>query len=137
MKSEVATSASGGNMRSYKDIPPVVELLWEDHYSMGDEWYEPGSNHVMCILGAVGYLVKEDDNYYYVASTYEIETGNYSSGTAVLKNCVINYIKHSDEKVIHEEMRTPTLTKGTPLNVESNASSGVNFKNTSKRKQSR
>lgn len=124
-------------MKAYKDIPPVVELLWEDHYSMGDEWYEPGHTHTMCILGAVGYLVKEDEDYYYVASTYEVETGNYSSGTAVLKNCVINYIKHSDEKVIHEEIRIPTPTKGTPLNVEPESSSRINIQNTSKRKQPR
>lgn len=124
-------------MRSYKKIPAVVELLWEDHFSMGDDWYEPDHVHPMCILGAVGYLVKEDDDYYYVAATYEVETGNYSAGTAVLKNCVINYIKYSDEKVIEEEIRTPKPTKGLPLNVDSASSSGLNLKNTSKRRQPR
>lgn len=137
MKTGVATHVPGGKMKTYRNIPPVIEVLWEDHFSMGDDWYDPDHKHVMCILGAVGYLVNEDDDYYYVASTYEIETGNYSAGTAVLKNCVINYIKHSDEKVIEEEMRQPSKTKGLPLNVNEQGRSGVNLKNTQKGKQPR
>ena len=72
-------------------IPPLVEIFWEDHYSLGDDWFEPGAVHEICILSAVGYLVSQDDKYYYVACTYELETGNYSAGTAVLKNCVVDF----------------------------------------------
>lgn len=76
-------------------IPPIVEIFWEDHYSIGDDWYEPGHKHEICILSAVGYLVSEDDKYYYVSCTYELDSGNYSAGTAVLKSCVVDYRKYS------------------------------------------
>jgi hypothetical protein len=69
-------------------LPELVEVFWWDHYSIGDDWYHKGFKHEPCILSAIGYLVDQDDHYYYVTSTYEISNGNYSSGTAVLKNCV-------------------------------------------------
>lgn len=69
-------------------IPKLVEVFWWDHYSLGDDWHDPGHPHKPCILSAVGYIVDENDYYYWVASTYEVATGSYSSGTAVLKNCV-------------------------------------------------
>ena len=69
-------------------IPPLVEVFWWDHYSIGDDWYHKGHRHDPCILSAVGYIVDENEYYYWVASTYEVSNGAYSSGTAVLKNCV-------------------------------------------------
>jgi hypothetical protein len=69
-------------------IPPLVEVFWWDHYSIGDNWYDKHDTHEPCILSAVGYVVAENNHYYWIASTYEIATGSYSSGTAVLKNCV-------------------------------------------------
>lgn len=76
-------------------MPPLVEVYWEDHYSLGDDWHEPGTKHTHCILTCVGYIVHEDDKYYWVSSTYEPATRNYSSGTAVLKNCItqMRYLK--------------------------------------------
>ena len=81
-------------------MPPLVEVYWEDHYSLGDDWHKPGHKHEVCILTAVGYLISEDDKYYYVTSTYEPSTQSYSSGTAVLKNCVLqfNYLQHIKTK---------------------------------------
>ena len=74
-------------------IPPLVEIFWEDHYSMGDTWHEPDAKHEPCILSAVGYLVAENDLYYWVACTYELDNGNYSAGTAVLKKCVTHFLQ--------------------------------------------
>ena len=76
-------------------IPPLVEIFWEDHYSLGEEWFEPDAKHEICILSAVGYLVSQDDKYYYVACTYEMDSGHYQSGTAVLKNCVVDFNVYS------------------------------------------
>lgn len=78
-------------MTKQYDMPPIVEVFWWDHYSMGDDWHTPGTKHEPCILSAIGYLVAEDDNYYWITSTYEVATGHYSAGTAVLKNCVTQY----------------------------------------------
>lgn len=69
-------------------LPELVEVFWWDHYSLGDDWHDKHQRHQPCILSAVGYVVDQDDVYYWVASTFEIATGDYSSGTAVLKNCV-------------------------------------------------
>ena len=82
------------------NLPPLVEVHWEDHYSLGDDWHEPGYPHKPCILIAVGYLVAEDDMYYYVASTYEPATRQYSSGTAVLKKCVTEFhnLEHTKKR---------------------------------------
>lgn len=121
-------------MPDYKDIPPIVEVFWEDHYSLGDDWYEPDYKHNMCILSAIGYLVSEDSNYYYIACTYDLENGSYSSGTAVLKNCVINYRLLSEERVIEEEIRKPHKTKGSALNVKPSRGREVNKKHTSRDK---
>ena len=69
-------------------LPDLIEVFWWDHYSLGDDWHDKHYRHQPCILSAVGYVVDEDDRYYWVASTFEVATGDYSSGTAVLKNCV-------------------------------------------------
>jgi len=82
-------------------IPPLVEIFWEDHYSMGDDWHEPDAKHEPCVLSAVGYLVAENEQYYWVTCTYELATGNYSAGTAVLKNCVTYFNEHSPARKIH------------------------------------
>lgn len=69
-------------------LPPLVEIFWWDHYSIGDDWFDQDHKHQPCILSAVGYLVDQNEYYYWVASTFEVATGSYSAGTAVLKNCV-------------------------------------------------
>ena len=69
-------------------LPDLIEVFWWDHYSMGDDWHDLYHRHDPCILSAVGYVVDQNDMYYWVASTFEIATGMYSAGTAVLKNCV-------------------------------------------------
>jgi hypothetical protein len=69
-------------------LPDLVEVFWWDHYSLGDDWHTGESRHEPCILSAVGYVVDQNDMYYWVSSTLEVATGMYSSGTAVLKNCV-------------------------------------------------
>lgn len=81
---------------------PIVEIFWEDHYSLGDDWFELGYKHDICILSAIGYLVSEDDKYYYVACTYDLADKSYSAGTAVLKNCVVDFNIYStpDESVV-------------------------------------
>lgn len=73
------------------ELPPLVEVFWEDHYSIGDDWFEPGHHHELCILSAVGYLVAQDDLYYYIACTYDLRDGSYSAGTAVIKKCVTEF----------------------------------------------
>lgn len=79
-------------------IPPLVEIFWEDHYSMGDTWHEPDAKHETCMLSAVGYLVAENDLYYWVACTYELDNGNYSAGTAVLKKCVTHFMQYAPSR---------------------------------------
>jgi hypothetical protein len=83
------------------ELPPLVEVFWEDHYSIGDDWFEADHKHEVCILSAVGYLVSQDDLYLYVACTYEPATKSYSAGTAVLKKCIteMHYIPDRNKKV--------------------------------------
>jgi len=99
-------------------MPPLVEILWEDHYSIGDDWYDPDHPHVPCILAAIGYLVNEDEMYYYVACTYELDSGRYSAGTAVLKNCVIGFrkyaLKDADDDVSKIAKKTSSAGKKVP-----------------------
>lgn len=73
------------------ELPPLVEVFWEDHYSIGDDWFEPGHAHELCVLSAVGYLVGEDDLYYFIACTLDLRDGTYSAGTAVIKKCVTEF----------------------------------------------
>lgn len=76
-------------MAAETELPPLVEVFWEDHYSIGDDWFDHNFKHEVCILSAVGYVVAEDDLYLYVACTYEPATKQYSAGTAVLKKCIV------------------------------------------------
>ena len=115
-------------MEKYNPLPPLVEVFWEDHFSMDDDWYDVGTPHTMCILSAVGYLVAEDDDYYYIACTYDLEDQKYSAGSAVLKNCVINFRRYTEADAILDEVRKPTKTKGKPLNVKHTGSRKVNQK---------
>lgn len=104
--------------KRWNSMPPLVEILWEDHYSMGDDWYERDHPHVPCILAAVGYVVNEDDMYYYVACTYELESDKYSAGTAVLKNCVIGFRTYNAntavEGIPNTKQKTRPSTKKVP-----------------------
>jgi hypothetical protein len=117
-------------MDKYPALPPLVEVFWEDHFSIDDDWYDIGTKHTMCILSAVGYLVAEDDDYYYIACTYELDTQKYSAGSAVLKNCVLNFRKYTEADAILDEVRKPTNTKGKPLNVKPSSSRKTNTKST-------
>lgn len=99
-------------MKEWPKAPALVEVLWEDHYSMGDDWYDQSYPHDPCILYAVGYLVSEDDKYYYIACTYEPSTKRYSAGSAVLKNCVIGFRQYDPLRVVREEKRPASMTKG-------------------------
>ena len=67
---------------------PVVEVFWKDHYAIGDDWYDEAQVANIRIISAIGYLVDEDDNYYYIAANYDFGNNTFSSGTAVLKNCI-------------------------------------------------
>lgn len=93
-------------------LKPLVEVFWWDHYSIGDDWYEHNHKHQPCILSAVGYIVDENEYYYWLAATYEIATGSYSAGTAVLKNCVTQL----------NTLRPSTMVNwdGTPLKTSTN-----------------
>ena len=115
-------------MNKYPPLPPLVEVFWEDHFSIDDDWYDIGTPHTMCILSAVGYLVAEDDDYYYIACTYELDSQKYSAGSAVLKNCVLNFRKYTEADAILDEVRKPKQTKGKPLNVKSGSSRKSNPK---------
>lgn len=86
-------------MNKHYMLPPLVEIFWWDHYSIGDNWYERNDTHDPCVLSAVGYVVAENNHYYWIAATYEVATGSYSSGTAVLKNCVttMNILREATE----------------------------------------
>lgn len=72
----------------------IVEIVFEDHYSIGEEWYEEGTKHEPWVLTCAGYLVDQDDKYYYVVNTYEPKTKNYQAGTAILKSCVVDYLEY-------------------------------------------
>lgn len=92
------------------ELPPLVEIFWEDHYSIGDDWHEPGHRHQPCVLSAVGYMVSEDEMYYYVSGTYELDTGKYQGGTAVLKNCVVLFRTYNKGQVVAENKQKPHPT---------------------------
>jgi hypothetical protein len=124
-------------MSKYPPLPPLVEVFWEDHFSIDDDWYEIGTPHTMCILSAVGYLVAEDSDYYYISCTYELDSQKYSAGTAVLKNCVLNFRKYTEADAIVDEIRKPSKTKGKSLNVKSTGSGSSNKKNSGSNKSRR
>jgi hypothetical protein len=121
-------------MAKYPKLPPIVEIFWEDHYSIDDDWYDKDDVHDICILSAIGYLVHEDEHYYYVSCTYELDSQRYSAGTAVLKNCVLNFRRYTEADAIVDEVRKTFKTKGKPLNVKPSGSGKTNKKNTSKHK---
>lgn len=95
-------------------LPSLVEIFWWDHYSIGDDWFDQDHKHKPCILSAVGYLVDQNEYYYWVASTFEVATGSYSAGTAVLKNCVTTMNTLTPERPVHwdgTEPETVTASK--------------------------
>lgn len=104
-------------VEKFPALPPLVEVFWEDHYSIGDDWYEPGHSHEPCVLSAVGYLVDEDDMYYYVACTYELDSGKYSAGTAVLKNCVVRFRQYETKRTILDKPRKPSKTRSKEIKL--------------------
>ena len=59
------------------DQHKVVEIKFEDHYSLGDDWFDHVDESDLRILVCVGYLMKEDSKYYYVVNTYD--TNNISN----------------------------------------------------------
>jgi hypothetical protein len=89
---------------------PIVELFWKDHYDLGDEWYDDMEDQPPRILSAVGYLVGQDEDYYYVACNYDFGTKQFSAGTAVLKSCVTKRRMLSKGKFDYDQFsgkRTP------------------------------
>lgn len=74
--------------------PRKVEVFFEDHYSLGEEWNHKKAKHDKCILSCLGYLVDEDETYYYLANTFEPKTKDYQAGTAVVKSCVVLFIEY-------------------------------------------
>lgn len=88
-----------------------VEILFEDHYSLGDTWHEEDDEHDVCILAVAGFLIKEDEKYYYVVNTYEPKTKNYQAGTAILKNCVIKYTEYEDSEQTSQSRRIIPFNK--------------------------
>lgn len=106
-------------VEEFPPLPPLVEVFWEDHYSIGDDWYEPGHSHPPCVLSAVGYLVDEDEMYYYVACTYELDSGKYSAGTAVLKNCVVRFKQYTKVRTIVDQTKKPSKTRSKEIKLSS------------------
>ena len=102
---------------NWKQIPPLVEVFWEDHYSIGDDWYEADHKHEACVLAAVGYLVHEDDMYLYVACTYELDSGKYSAGTAVLKNCIVAYRQYTQKEALQSSSKISEKTSSKAINL--------------------
>ena len=88
------------------DQHKVVEIKFEDHYSLGDDWFDHVDESDLRILVCVGYLMKEDSKYYYVVNTYDTNNKNYQAGTAILKSCVISYVEYGNEVEITPARRT-------------------------------
>ena len=74
--------------------PKKVEIYFQDHYSLGEDWLEKDHSHSVYILTCLGYLVKEDPLYYYIANTWDPQSKEYQAGTAILKSCVVEYIEY-------------------------------------------
>lgn len=106
------------NPETWKALPPLVEVFWEDHYSIGDDWYEVDHKHEACVLSAVGYLVHEDDMYMYVACTYELDSGKYSAGTAVLKNCIVAYRQYTQKEALVTSSQPSQKTRSRAINLK-------------------
>lgn len=70
-----------------------VEIDFEDHYSIGDDWTLFEDHQEIRILKAIGWLAKEDEKYFYITSTYDMETKKFQAGTAILKNCVVSFLE--------------------------------------------
>jgi hypothetical protein len=100
---------------------PIVEVFWKDHYAIGDEWYDEVGKRDVRIISAIGYLVDEDEDYYYIAANYDFGNHTFSSGTAVLKNCIIrrrvlskgkfNYDQFSGTRASDENRKRTALFK--------------------------
>jgi hypothetical protein len=71
----------------------ILYISWYDHYSLGEEWYEKKVKTPSRVIESVGFLMDEDDQYYYISSLRDTQTKCYSSGIAILKNCV-KELKH-------------------------------------------
>lgn len=75
----------------------VVEIFWKDHYSLPDQWYDGSVADQPRVICSVGYLIEEDEEYYYLSTNYDEQAKHHSSGIAILKNCV------TSKKVLKKE----------------------------------
>jgi hypothetical protein len=91
------------------ETPRKIEVFFEDHYSLGEDWFEKGSKHEQCILSCLGYLVHEDETYYYIVNTFEPKTEDYQAGTAVVKSCVISFIEYGTDRTVKPSRRNQKL----------------------------
>lgn len=68
----------------------IVKIDWLDHYSLGEEWYDPSLAPGRRVISSVGFLAGQDDEYYYVCALIDNENETCSQGVAILKNCALS-----------------------------------------------
>jgi len=70
--------------------PPLVEIVWQDSYSLDDEWFPVPHESKIRVITTSGYEVASDPLYVTVASTFDVETRNFANGIAILQCCVLS-----------------------------------------------
>lgn len=68
-----------------KEFLPIVEILWMDACSLGDEWVEAFDNKAMRTV-SVGYLVAEDENITLVSTVNEFHA---ATGITIPTSCIV------------------------------------------------
>lgn len=68
----------------------IVKVDWLDHYSLGEEWYDPSIKPGRRILSSVGFLMGEDEDYLYLSAMIDHENQTCAQGLAVLKQCIVS-----------------------------------------------
>lgn len=76
-------------MNDEHKTPPIQIVEWWDSFAIEDEWYELSAKHPPRHILSSGYIVGEDDNYLYLASTFDPTSGTYSVALAIYKPCVV------------------------------------------------
>jgi hypothetical protein len=96
-------------------IMKKVEVSFEDHYSLGEEWFSEIGERDVRLISCIGYLCHEDEKYYYIACTYDLLTKHFQAGTAVLKNCVVEFKYHEEASEVtiqaKSEVKKPIPSK--------------------------
>lgn len=88
----------------------IVEIFWKDHYSLPDGWYDDPAESGVRIISTTGYLVKEDDSYYYVSTSFDWENETFSSGVAILKNCILKQRVVSKGEINYDQFSKKRIT---------------------------